>query len=252
MNEFLGKKIVITGGAAGIGKALVHAFASEGGSVAFSDINRQEGELTCQQVIKARGTDQVYFFPADMSKEDEIERFASLVISKLGDVDILVNNVGENFAEGTILQHSLLIFDKTYMLNIRCAVQCIQYFLPTMQKKKHGAIIFISSTMALGARGFSAYSMSKGALDSLTTTLALDHAKENIRINAIAPGLIATPRTQAWIDSQRNAADAKGIPMGIVGTPEDISEAALFLASERARYITGQVLVVDGGLTIGE
>lgn len=252
MNEFLGKNIVITGGASGIGKGLVSAFAAEGGSVAFSDVNSQAGQLTCQQVIESSGNDRVYFYPADMFKEDEIAQFARKVLSQLGDVDVLVNNVGENFAEGTLLQHSLLVFDKTYALNIRCAVQCTQQFLPGMQKKKGGAIIFISSTMSLGARGFSAYSMSKGALNSLTSTLALDHAGENIRVNAVAPGLIATTRTQAWIDSQNDAAVAKGIPMGVVGVPEDVSQAVLFLASQRARYITGQILVVDGGLSIGE
>jgi len=252
MNEFLGKKIVVTGGAAGIGKGIVTAFAFEGGAVVFGDINQSAGEATCQETIAASGNRQVSFFPVNLLNEKEITGFAQQALSELGSVDVLVNNVGENFAEGTILQHSLDSFDKTYALNIRCAVQCIQSFLPGMQSKKNGAIVFISSTMALGARGYSAYSLSKAALNSLTVTLALDHALENIRVNAVAPGLIATPRTQAWIDSQKDAATAKGVPMGTVGTPEDISQAVLFLASDRARYITGQVLVVDGGLTIGE
>lgn len=252
MNDFFHKKIVVTGGAAGIGKGLVTAFASEGGTVVFCDIDRASGEAVCREIRESTGNQDVLFFAVDLSQENEIARFIQNTISIMGNVDVLVNNVGENFAEGTILEHSLDSFDKTYNLNLRSAVQCAQGFLPGMVKQKMGSIIFISSTMSLGARGFSAYSMSKGAMNSLMVAMALDHAHENIRVNAVAPGLIATKRTQPWIDSQKDAASAKGIPMKTIGTTEDVSNAVLFLASEKARYITGQVLVVDGGLTIGE
>ena len=252
LKTFQDKHVVVTGGALGIGRAIVEAFAGEGAHVAFADIDEESGKKTCKEVYELTGNPQVMFYRADLSDGQEVCGFVEYVLRWLEYVDVLVNNVGINFKSGNILEHSIDDFQKTLDLNVMSYIRCIKGFLPTMVQKKQGVIINISSTMAFGAPGFPAYSMSKGSIVTLTKSLALDHASQNIRVNAVAPGLIETPATQPWINQQKNAAQAKGVPMGIVGKPQDIANAVLFLASEKASYITGHVLVVDGGLSIGE
>src|SRR5699024_2655993 len=123
--------------------------------------------------------------------------------------------------------------------------------LPLMLKNKGGAIINISSTMSVGTKNDLAYSASKGYINTMTKSLALDYATDKIRVNAIAPGVIDTTAIQPWMQ-QKNTAGSKCIPMGEIGKTEDIANAAIFLASQKAAYITGQILTVDGGLTVGE
>lgn len=252
MGEFAGRHVVVTGGAMGIGRGIVESFAAEGASVVFADRNGEAGAEACEEICRNSGNPRIAFVQADLSQPDGVNALAACVNERLGHADVLVNNVGVNFRGGDILQHSEEDFANTYQTNIMSCVRCIQAFLPRMLERERGSVVSISSTMALGAPGFSAYSWSKGSVDTLTRTLALEYAAAGIRFNAVAPGLVATPATLPWMESQTDPADAKGIPMRRAGTPRDIAEAVMFLASDRASYITGQILYVDGGLSVGE
>jgi len=250
MGEFAGKRIVVTGGASGIGRGIVDAFAEAGADVVFADLDEQAGQAVCE-AHPAAGRGNVGFIAADLSDVRAVDEFVKSALQRLGHIDVLVNNVGVNFRSGTILSHHEADFARTYETNVMSYVRCVQGFLPSMLSRG-GAVVGISSTMALGAAGFSAYAWSKGSIDLLTRTLALEYAEAGVRFNAVAPGLIVTPSTMPWINEQQDAAQAKGVPMRKVGTPRDIAEAVLFLSSDRASYITGQVLYVDGGLSVGE
>lgn len=252
MIDFCGKHVVVTGGAAGIGRGIVEGFASAGAHVVFGDYNGAAGKAAEEDIKAITGNGQIGFIEADLSDRKSLSQFAAAAQDRLGHADVLVNNVGVNFRSGTIMEHTESDFIQSYHSNIMSCVRCIQHFLPGMLQRRSGSVISISSTMALGAAGFSAYAWSKGSIETLTRTLALDHAADGIRFNAVAPGLIATPSTLPWINNQSNAAKQKGVPMGIVGAPEDIAHAVMFLSSDKASYITGQVLYVDGGLSVGE
>lgn len=252
MREFEGSRVVVSGGASGIGKAIVTAFAFEGAAVMFADMNAEQGEQVRKQLMDKTGNPRIEFVAADLSDEQETALVAEYAMNKLSGVDILVNNVGGNFGNGNLLQHTIGDFLRTFQLNVLSSVALTRGIIPSMIEQRKGAIINISSTMSAGAAGFAAYAATKGALNAFTTTLALDHAADNIRVNAIAPGLIATPLNQAWIDEQDDAAKVKGIPMNRVGQPEEIASVALFLASDKASFLTGQVITVDGGMTVGE
>lgn len=250
--EFANRRVVVTGGALGIGRGVVEAFAAQGADVLFADVDEETGHRTMENVRKVSPHAGVRFVRADLSDGDEVARFAAEALNRLGRVDVLVNNVGANFKQGDILSHAIGDFEKTLQLNLFGAIRCIQSFLPSMLQSGKGAIVNLSSTMALGAKGFSAYTVSKSGINALTQTLALEYADRGVRFNAVAPGAVQTPATQSWIDTSANPAAEKGIPMKRLGTVKEIADAVLFLASDRASYITGQVLVVDGGLTVGE
>lgn len=252
MKKFNNKNVLVSGGAAGIGKGIVQAFALEGATVYFADINSEMGINTKKDITSFTGNKKIEFIRTDFSCQQDIDNLIEQVLGKAGFIDVLVNNVGVNLRSGNILEHSNEELSNTFKINLYSYIYCIQGFLPAMIKRKQGSIVNVSSTMGLGAKGFTAYSVSKGSIITLTKALALDHATDNIRVNAVAPGLIATPSTGAWINQQENAAEMKGIPLNRVGRPDDIANAVIFLASEQASYITGHVLIVDGGLSVGE
>jgi len=251
MEDYRGKVVVITGGASGIGKGIASAFSRAGATVIFADLDKDKGEKTLKELKEING--ETEFIQVDVSKEDAVKEFAGKVIRDYGSTDVLVNNVGVNFKKGTLVEHSSTDFHNTIYTNLYSYFLCSKYFLPVMKEKGGGVIINIASTMGLnGTAQHFAYSVSKGGIVTMTKSMALDYASDNIRVNAVAPGLIRTPATENWISRQEYPASVKGVPLGIVGMPEDVAEAVLYLASERARYITGIVLVVDGGLTLGE
>jgi NAD(P)-dependent dehydrogenase (short-subunit alcohol dehydrogenase family) len=182
-----------------------------------------------------------------------VEQTASCILLDFKSVDVLINNAGANFVKGSLEEHTLQLYQKTMDTNMMSYFLFAKFFIPNMVKHETGCVINIASTMGLrGAQDHLAYTISKGANITFTQSLALDYASCGIRINAIAPGLIDTPATEDWIKSQEDPGKAKGVPLGRAGTSEEIAHAAVFLASEEASYITGTVLVVDGGLSVGE
>lgn len=252
MPTFKDRHVAITGGASGIGKGIVETFAQEGAEIIFADIDDGQGKKTCKEIIHSTGNRKVYFFQSDLVKESDTNAFINYVLNKWRYLDVLVNNVGMNAGEGKIVMKDPSDFETTFRLNVLSYIRCIKGFIPTMIERNKGTIINLSSTMALGAKDFSDYSMSKGSINSITKSLALDHAENNIRINAVSPGFIATPASQEFIESRENPAKDKGVPMEKIGDVKDVANAVLFLSSDKASYITGHVLVVDGGLSVGE
>jgi len=252
LGEFFDKVVVVTGGASGIGEGIVKAFSKEGAKVIFADVDKDKGVKT-EVVSKEESNHQdVYFVETNLAMEKEINQFSDFILDKFGRVDVLVNNVGVNKKSGTLTDVEIDVFEEVFKINALSSLTITKQLLPLMLKNKGGAIINISSTMSVGTKNDLAYSASKGYINTMTKSLALDYATDKIRVNAIAPGVIDTPAIQPWMQQEKNPAGSKGIPMGEIGKTEDIANAAIFLASQKAAYITGQILTVDGGLTVGE
>jgi len=251
VDDFVNKVVVVTGGASGIGEKIALDFADEGAKVVVADKDFVKAE-TVVNSIREKNKEAI-FVVIDVASEEAVEFLVSETKKYFGWADILVNNAGVNLKEGTVLDHKVEEFDRTLAINIRGYFLCAKGFIPGMIRKGKGVIVNIASTMGLrGAKKFVAYSISKGSVITLTQCLAMDHAADNIRVNVVAPGLIETPATEDWIRQQKDPAKVKGIPLGRTGTSKEVAEVVLFLSSEKAAYITGAVLVVDGGLSLGE
>ena len=262
MKGLRGKNVLITGGTSGIGQAIAVLFASEGAHVAINyRAQSQEAAETnalvnkaieqCVQDVKAHGVNHI-LVQADVSKEDQVIHMVSQVVEKLGGLDILINNAGIQIAADSHLM-SLETFDRVLTVNLIgsfvAAREAIKHYLA---KNKPGVIINISSVHQIIPKPrFLSYSVSKGGMQNLTRTLALEYAGRGIRVNGIGPGATITPINRAWIDDPEKKSEVeKHIPMGRAGTAEEMAVAAAFLASDDAAYITGQTLFVDGGLTL--
>ncbi|MBD3881898.1 glucose 1-dehydrogenase [Phormidium tenue FACHB-886] len=259
MKGLSGKNVLITGASSGIGQAIAIRFAQEGCNVAINYRKSQEEaedteEIALQQACnQAEGCGvQSLLIQGDMSKEDDILRMMGAVIEKFGSLDILINNAGIQSEKAS---HELTAeeFDRVVSVNLRgafiCAREAIKHFL---SRNYSGVIINNSSVHEIIPRPmYVSYSVSKGGMENLTKTLALEYAAQKIRVNAIAPGATITPINQDWVDNpEKKAIVESHIPMGRAGTAEEMAAAAAFLASDEAAYITGQTLFIDGGLTL--
>ncbi len=257
MKGLKGKNVLVTGATSGIGQAIAAHFATEGANVALNyrnDPDKLEDttELInkmCSQVRGCGGKELPV--EGDVSEEADIIRMCNEVITKLGSLDILINNAGIQTSSPS---HQLETsdFDKVIQVNLRgaylCAREAIKHF---MDRGSGGIIINISSVHEIIPRPqYVSYSMSKGAMENMTRTLALEYAPYGIRVNAIAPGATATPINSWTNDSQKRKEVESHIPMGRVGTSEEMAAITAFLASDDASYITGQTLFIDGGLTL--
>lgn len=257
MKGIKGKNVLVTGATSGIGQAIAAHFATEGANVALNyrnDPEKLEGteeliEQMCSQVKGCSGKE--IRVEGDVSEEADIIRMCGEVVDKLGSLDILINNAGIQTASAS---HELATadFDKVISINLRgaylCAREAIKHFL---QQGNGGIIINVSSVHEIIPRPeYVSYSISKGGMENMTKTLALEYARRNIRVNAIAPGATATP-INSWTENPQKKQEVEShIPMGRVGTSEEIAAITAFLASDDASYITGQTLFVDGGLTL--
>ena len=262
MQGLKGKKVLVTGSTSGIGQAIAVRFAQEGAHVA---INYRGTEMEAAQTdelihqaldqytheMAEHGVNHI-LVQADVSKEAEVVRMVQETIDKLGGLDILINNAGIQIPADSH-EISTENFDRVMGVNLRgafmCAREAIKHFLA---EDKAGVIINISSVHQLIPKPrFLTYSMSKGGMQNLTRTLALEYAGRKIRVNGIGPGATITPINRAWVDDPVKAEMVlKHIPMGRAGESEEMGAVAAFLASDEAAYITGQTLFVDGGLTL--
>lgn len=258
MKGIKGKKALVTGGSSGIGQAIAIKLAEYGASVAINYYkNRMEAESTeeqinaCRDRVREQGVDDI-LVQADVSKEADVERMFKTVLDQWGDIDILINNAGIQIA-GNSHEIDISKFDRVLGINLRgsfmCAQKAIQHFL---EKEKPGVIVNISSVhQVIPKPRFVSYSASKGGMQNLTTTLALEYAGRNIRVNGVGPGATVTPINSAWVDDPEKRAEVEQhIPMGRAGTSEEMAETVAFLCSDYAGYITGQTIFVDGGLTL--
>ena len=254
-----GKVAIVTGAgsrAAGIGngRATAILFAREGARVLLVDQDEAAATETLD-AIKAEGG-EAEVFRADVTRADDCRAMAEQAVRRWGRLDILDNNVGIGGA-GSVVQVAEEDWDRVMTVNVKSMMLASKFAVPAMttpgggKEAGGGAIINISSISALRPRGLTPYSASKGAVIALTRAMAIDHAKDGIRVNCIAPGPVYTPMVYAGgMSEELRDRRRRASPLGIEGTGWDIGYAALFLASEEARYITGVVLPVDGGVTI--
>jgi len=236
---------IITGGAQGIGKAITLKFAAEGAKIAVFDV--KEAEDTKSDVEKLNR--EFMFLKVDVSNYADVSKNVKEVIDRFSQIDILVNNAG-------ITRDTLLVrmseenWDKVLNINLKGVFNMSKEVVKYMMKKKSGRIINISSIIGLvGNPGQANYAASKAGIIGLTKSVAKEFAKRGITVNAIAPGYIKTPMTDVLKDDAKNRLKEM-IPLGEIGTAEDVANLALFLASDDARYITGQVINVDGGMVM--
>jgi 3-oxoacyl-[acyl-carrier protein] reductase len=245
--DLSGRAALVTGGSRGIGRAIALKLAGRGADIAVSDILTAEAEAVAEEV-RALGR-QAVALTADVSVSDDVTRMVTKAKAALGKVDILVNNAGIA-RDGLLLRMTDEDWDKVIAVDLRSVFLCTRAVLRDMTRQRWGRIINISSVSGLaGNPGQANYAAAKAGIVGFTRTIAKEMASRSITVNAIAPGLIDTGLAHELNDQQREAFKS-GIPMGCLGTADDIAGAAAFLASEDARYITGQVLAVDGGMVL--
>jgi glucose 1-dehydrogenase len=253
MTRLLGKNALITGASSGIGEAIAIRFAQEGANVAInynSGADRAEGVRA--KVTQENKSGKSLTVKANVADEQEVIKMFSTVIKEFGSLDILINNSGIQKPTASD-EVDMADFDRVLGVNLRgsflCAREAIRHFL---SRKAKGVIVNNSSVHEIIPKPkYAPYSMSKGGLENMTRTLALEYADRNIRVNSVGPGAIVTPINLAWINEPKAKAEVEShIPMGRAGTAEEIASVFAFLASDDASYITGQTLFACGGLTL--
>ena len=249
-----GKVAIVTGAgsrAAGIGngRAAAILFAREGAKVLAADNNKAAAEGTLAAIQAEGGEAEV--FVGDVTRSADCRAMVERAMSRWGRLDILDNNVGIDVGLVNVVTVTDKQWDKIMTVNVKSVMLTGRYAVPAMAAGGGGSIINMSSISATRPRGLTPYTTSKGAIIALTQAMAIDHAKDGIRVNCIAPGPMYTPMAYAagMTDEQRELR-RRASPLGIEGTGWDIGYAALFLASDEARYITGLVMVVDGGTSL--
>jgi glucose 1-dehydrogenase len=253
-----GKNVLVTGGSSGIGQAIAVRFAEYGANVAINYLRRpdeaagtEEQVHACVNKVQRAGVRDV-LVQGDVSKEDDVVRMVGQAVEGLGGVDVLVNNAGIQISRPTE-ELSSDDFDKVLAVNLRgsfmAAREAIRHFLG---EEKAGSIVNISSVHQLIPKpGYLGYSASKGGMQNLTRTLALEYAGRGIRVNGVGPGATVTPINRAWIDDpEKRRQVEEHIPMQRAGEADEMAGVTAFLASDEAAYITGQTIFVDGGLTL--
>jgi len=246
------KVVIITGAGRGIGRAAALLFASEGARLALVDINEESGEAAAEEV-RLQGGEAIYV-KTDLTHSAQVKKMADTVVEKYGRIDVLYNNAGINHF-GKVTDADEAAWDRVMAVNAKSVFLTCKFVIPVMAKQKKGAIINTGSSASLvGLANLSAYTASKGAVLQLTRNMALDYAKDGIRVNAICPGVTATEMTEQVIydDPDPKAARERFdrvIPRGSMAAPIEIANAALFLASDESSYITGAAIPVDGGYT---
>ncbi len=239
-----GKVAMVTGGTRGIGRAIAAALAGAGAKVAVIGRDQARADQAATELGHgAKG------YACDVTSQDSVEKAVAAIEKDLGAIDILVNNAGVT-RDNVFLRLSDADFDVVLEANLKGAFRTIRAACRGMMKKRWGRIINVSSVVGLiGNKGQANYAASKAGLLGLTKSIARELASRGITVNAVAPGFIATDMTAVLTDEQKGVLE-KQIPLERLGTPEDVAAAVLFLASDGAAYITGQVLAVDGGMVM--
>jgi NAD(P)-dependent dehydrogenase (short-subunit alcohol dehydrogenase family) len=246
--ELEGSVALVTGGAAGIGKAASLAFARRGARVVIADLKVDRGNDVCQSIQRDGG--EALFVKTDVSRTEDIERLIGKTVSTFGRLDSAFNNAGIEGQLAPTVDCSEENFDRTIAVNLRGIWLCMRYEIQQMLRHGGGAIVNMSSVAGLvGFPNLPAYVASKHGVIGLTKTAALEYAKRRIRVNAICPGVIHTEMIDR-VTGKNPAVEKQFIdlePMGRMGTPEEIAEAAVWLCSTAASFVTGYALAVDGG-----
>lgn len=246
MSRLNGKVSIVTGGASGIGAATVLQFVKEGSKVVFADINTEKGKAFEEELRKSGA--EVLFVKTDVTKEDQIENLVAKTVETFGKLDILFNNAGIGII-GASHEMSFDAWHKVISINLDAVFLMAKYAIKQMLSNGGGSIVNTASILGhVGQAQTAPYAASKGAVVNLTRTLALEYAKENIRVNAVCPGYIETPLLEALDEEMKNHLVSLH-PIGRLGRAEEIAKAVAFLASDDASFVTGANLLVDGGYT---
>lgn len=248
MNRLAGKVALVTGASRGIGKAIAQAFCREGACVVICG-RKQE---TLQAAARELPPDRVLPVPCHVGHPEELEHLVRRAREAFGPIDILVNNAATNIAFGPCLEMDDAQFDKMVEINVKSAFRLVRLVGPEMCARGSGVILNIASTSGLRPQPQAMlYSMTKAALIMMTKSWALELGRHGVRVNAIAPGLVETRFSEYyWKDPERLTRYLGGQPLGRAGRPEEVAEVAVLLASDESSYMTGEIVVVDGGLLL--
>jgi NAD(P)-dependent dehydrogenase (short-subunit alcohol dehydrogenase family) len=249
-----GKTAIITGAATGIGKASALLFAQEGANLMLADLDEPKGEQVAQDIRSSGG--RAVFVRTDVSISADVHSLVRRAAALEGKIDVLFNNAAINYF-GKVTDTPEEVWDRVMNVNVRSVFLGCKYTIPVMLEHGRGSIINTASAAGLvGLKDLAAYTASKGAVMQLTKNLALDYAAGGIRVNALCPGVTATEMTLKVIADSPDPAAARrrfdtGRPMGRMGEPAEIAQAALFLASDESSFVTGTFLLADGGYCAG-
>jgi NAD(P)-dependent dehydrogenase (short-subunit alcohol dehydrogenase family) len=250
MGSLTGKRALVTGGASGIGRATAILFAREGAAVAVADLDEAGGQVVVQTIRDDGG--QAIFVHCDVTQAADCEHAVQLAVAELGGLDILFNNAGI-IRRANVLDTTEEEWDRVMAVNVKSIFLLSKHAVPVMIEAGGGMIINTASGWGLvGGRNAVSYCASKGAVVNMTRAMALDHGEQNIRVNCICPGDTDTPMLrneahQLGTSDEDFLAEAAERPLRRIGRPEDIAQAALYLASDASSFVTGTALVVDGG-----
>ncbi len=242
-----GKVALVTGGARGIGREIALLFAKEGADIAICDVNRETAAATAKE-IEGLGR-RALSFETDVTVFKQVEEMANIILDNFKHIDILVNNAGIT-RDNLLLRMSEEDWDRVLSVNLKGVFTCTKAVSKVMIKQRSGKIVNIASIIGImGNAGQANYAASKGGIISFTKSVARELASRNINANAVAPGFIQTAMTDKLTPEQKSAMLAN-IPLNKLGVPQDVAQACLFLASADSDYITGQTIVVDGGMSM--
>ena len=247
------KKVIVTGGSRGIGEGIVKRLYNEGSEIIIADIRKELAE----NLINSLDKNQISFFQTDLSQEEEIKKLMEFTEKKWGSLDFLINNAG--IEDGyTLADQTYESYKKTMKVNMDAPFLCSKYALPLLEKSKTPRIIMITSIQGIrGYKGNISYNTAKGGLINMTRVLAVELAEKNILVNSVAPGFINTPLSVMKDGNLEWDTDwfkdvylkYEKLPMGRYGHPDDVAGAVYFFCSEDSKYVTGQTLLVDGGVS---
>jgi len=245
------KVAIVTGGGQGIGRGIARVFAAEGAKVLIATRTEKHGRAALDEITRAGGTAKLCV--ADVGTVEESQRVVSETLAAFGRVDILVHNAA-SFLGAPVENYSETDLETVLAVNLKACFRLSAACIPHLRKQKWGRLLFTSSVTGprVAMPGTAYYAASKGGINAFIRTAALEVAREGITVNGVEPGYIRTAAMELLADEAGLAQMAKYIPLGYLGAPEDIAYAMLYLASDEARYVTGQTICIDGGSTLPE